>query len=363
MSESFEQSPKGQKNIFGGIVRKFSDRIRGRESSIPIEIQIIDENDPQNVLSYKSRKLDLSFRFGGIPYSGEGFAENQGNQEKLAHCLIQKLNLKERGPLLDVGFGSNIHISNTFSDEGIKAFAIDELQHDHTKEESILHPPRKENINEKGVEILSGDIADLDNEKSDLKDKKFGLILFNGSWAAGGNNFTVVGEVMESKYYSKQDKNTTMVEFMNREKDAILQSCEKHLANAGIIGIVSSRYAFHGAGWSYDQLPDEKLCAVDVYDRFRKLGAKKIYLFGITQKGFDEMLKRSTEQLESTPDSLMLIREQLIKVSSLPREDVYSRNGDNPQYQKSLIARTIEETKDMTELDGLARIDAIFAEF
>ncbi len=350
------------------IARRILEKSREKK---PAEVEIIDENDPQNILSDKSRNIDLSFQFGGLPYSTEGFAENPSRQAELARFLIKKFNLQNRGPLLDVGFGANIHVANAFANEKMEAHAIDEQQHDHATGEPMWHAPRAVRVNEEGVNILSGDIADLDSEDSAIGNKKFGLILFNGSWAAGGNNWTVAGETMEGKYHNRPDKTESLVEFMDHEKEIILQSCKKHLTNNGLIGVVSSRYAFHGAGYDYSQLPDEKLSFVDVYDRFSRLGAKKIYLLGITQEGFDEMLKRSVEQRQTERNQLLSrelsqekiasVREQLRDVSGLPREDTYSEYGDNPKYQKDRINGVIEATKNIPQLNRLARIDAIFA--
>jgi len=332
--------------------------------------EIINENDPSNLLSDTSRNLDLSFSFSALPYSNEGFAENPERQSDLARFLIEKLGLKKKGAFLDVGFGVNIHVSNTFADEGIEAYAIDEQQHDHTGGESMWHAPRKIRKNEKGVEILSGDIADLGARESQLKDNSFGLILFNGSWTAGGNNWTVAGEVLEAKYHNRPDKTESLVEFMDKEKDEILELCKRQLSRNGLIGVVSSRYAFHGAGYRYSQLPDEKLSFVDLYDRFQRLGAKRLYIFGVSQEGFDQMLARSIEQYPKEQEEFKLkqeeidsVRQALRDVSSLPGEDVYSRYGDNPDYQKSRIRGVKEATKSTSELNAIARIDAIFAEF
>lgn len=89
------------------------------------EVVIIDENDPGNELSDISRDLDFSTRIFQSTESREGFAENPEKQIQLAQFLITKFNLKPRGPLLDVGFGSNLHIVKTFNEQGIPAYAID----------------------------------------------------------------------------------------------------------------------------------------------------------------------------------------------------------------------------------------------
>lgn len=344
--------------------------LESQEEDKSVEIEVINEKDPNNLLSDQSRNLVLLSHSHPSPYSGEGFAENPKRQAELAFFLIEKLDLKSRGASLDVGFGSNIHISNTFADEGIKSYALDELVSNQTTNESMWHAPKQVRLNERNVEILSGDIVDIGKNESEIKDKQFGLILFNGSWSSGGNNWTVAGEVMEGKYYNKPDRISTLVEFMDQEKDAILESCKKRLTSNGLIGVVSSRYAFHGAGYDFSQLPEEKLSFIDVYDRFQRLGAKKIHLFGISQDGFDQILTRSMEQsseghntYEVDQNQVALIREQLRLISNIPENDVYSRFGNNQDYQKSRLHDVIEATKNIPELNAIARIDAIFAEF
>lgn len=327
-----------------------------------VQVEIIDERDPGNLLSDTSRNVDLSFNFGGLPYSAEGFAENPKRQSELASFLIKKLDLKKRGTLLDVGFGANIHISNTFADEGIEAYAIDQQQHDHKSGESMWHAPRKLRKNDKGVEILSGDIADIGEKESQLKEKSFGLILFNGSWTSGGNNWTAAGEVMEAKYHNRPDETETLSEFMEKEKDKILQLCKNQLSRDGLIGVISSRYAFHGAGYGYDQLPEEKLIFFDLYDRFQQLGAKSMYLFGVSQEGFDQMLARSIKEYPKEHDKYKLkqekidtVREELRTIANLPDQAAY--------FEKSHIQSVKEKTKNIPKLNAIARIDAIFAEF
>jgi hypothetical protein len=174
----------------------------------------------------------------------------------------------------------------------------------------------------------------------------------------------------EAKYHNRPDKTETLVEFMEKEKEKILKSCKKQLKDNGLIGVVSSRYAFRGAGYDYTQLSDEKLNFVDVYDRFRRLGAKKIYLVGVSQDGFDHMLAQSHDEDTSDhenfelPDEIISsVRGKLRAVSNLPDEDIYSLNGDDPVFQKAHIRRVKETTSEVPELSAIARIDAMFAEF
>ena len=339
---------------------------KGQVYSSPT-VEIIDENTKGNVLSNKSRLFSLYPSCDMSVFSTEGFAENSEKQTELANFLIGRFGVKQRGALLDVGFGTNLHVAKTFVSKGIKASAIDSIKND------------KKNPAVTGVEIVTGDISDISGPSSKLRSNKFGLILFNGSWISGGNNFTVGGEVMEAKYHELKSKSQSCVQFIDEERDRIVGACKDHLTSVGLIGVISSRYAYHGAGWNFDKLPEEKLSFVDLYERFMRLGAKKIYLVGLSQKGFDELLneskahfkipeRRSLVNPDDLPEVLSEeeirgIRRGLTNIENLPREDVYTNFGDNTEYQRKRIKNVLEATKDIPELREPARIDAIFAEF
>ena len=344
-------------------------------------INIIDEEDSSNVLSSKSRDFSFHYVLPGLPYSGEGFAHNVEGQYDVADFLIRQLNLKERGPLLDVGYGSNIHIANRFADSGIGSFAVDLNTGGSSVPGNLWTSPVYIGKNENGVNLYRGDISDLSNDNSELKNNKFGLILFNGSWSSGGNNFTAF-EMMDGKYHNLDENEKTFVEFMEDEKHKILKASKEHLTENGLFGVCSSRYAFHGEGVSFGYIPDEKLHFVELYYDLVRLGAKEIYLVGMSQDGFDKVFERSKENpvndLESYKTSVERfgifelsetdidgVREQLRSVDNLPRSDCYSESPIHTggEYRRQYLLEIIEATKDVPELNQLARIDALFARF
>lgn len=341
------------------------DSTKSEENLSSNRIVVFDESDPENILSDVSRGLAFAHTLsGGSPYSTEGFAGSPEKQSQIAQLLISKFQLKNRGPVLDVGFGSNIHIADTFAKSGLHASAIDEQQHDYSQGGKMWHAPALVSRNQNGVQILSGDIADIEKTESQLRNAQFGLILFNGSWESGGNNWTVAGEVMEAKYHNVQTDMSSLVEFMDVEKDHLLSSCKNRLSGNGLIGIVSSRYAFHGAGFNYQQLPEEKLTFIDVYERFQRLGAKRIFIFGVSQNGFDQIVAKSLQgPMNQSPQLLQGTREQLRDVKNLPEKDLYSEHGGNPDFQASRIRTVKLSAQDVPELNAVARIDAMFAEF
>lgn len=258
-------------------------------SNIPIEI--IDESDPDNILSDPSRNLDLHrtptefYDVLAHYHSYEGFWESDDvvgeKQSKLGHYLARRFDMRSRGALLDVGFGKNFSIVKAFIDEGIPAFAIDVRQHpewvEHTMWGDMGFGIKKfwvapKQVREAGrINIFYGDVSLLGADDSELKDHRFGLTLFNGSWSSGGFNLTI-------------DK---------RLKERTLQACRDHLVEGGLIGIVSSRYAYLGAGYMFGQLPREKLDFIDLYRRLDLLGAQRFYILGMSQDGFESVVMRS----------------------------------------------------------------------
>ncbi|MDO8429705.1 MAG: hypothetical protein Q7S88_03685 [Candidatus Daviesbacteria bacterium] len=349
------------------------------ERKSPVPIEVIDENYPGNILSDKTRPISYdSFASLAVPFSSEGFAENPEKQTELARFLIDRFKLASRGIFLDVGFGANIHIANTFAASGVDSFAIDQQQGKYDSDEGIWHSPRVVTTNKQGVTILNGDIADINKGDSALRDKNFGTILFNGSWDASGNNWTVGGEVAEAKYHNKGDKTISSAEFVDRERSQVLKQCTSRLKPGGAVGFVSARYAFHGSGFSFNLLPEEKLVFLDLYTRLTKLGAKRVCLVGVTQKGFDEMLAASplpdlSEIRESfrgsgmkfpevTVEKVEQVRDQLRRIDNLPRETTSVKYGGNPDFSKKQVEESIELVKGIPEFEGLARIDALFAE-
>ncbi len=143
------------------------------------------------------------------------------------------------------------------------------------------------------------------------------------------------------------------------------------------VGVVSSRYAFHGAGFNYQNLPEEKLNFAELYTRLKALGAKKFYFVGLSQEGFSQLVTLSTstvEQMKATEDpggldlvlepaKITAVREQLKDANALPNEDIFTKYGDDKTFQLSQIQKFKSAASQEAAFAKLARIDALFAEF
>ncbi len=351
-------------------------------------VEIIDEKERENLLSNSGQSLDLTKSlFGQGVYSQEGFAENPEAQKRLAYFFAKKLGLKKGDAVFDVGFGVNTYIMDGFQELGVEASGIELTKTGVRKHEDQWHAPAKEETTSAGAALYSGDIAELDSTESELRNRKFNLVLFNGSWTSSGNNWTVGGEVLEGKFHTQKPgtkgKNKTLSEFMDRAKTDILGKCVKALAPDGKIGFVSSRYAFHGAGYSFGRLPDEKLDFLELARRMEALGAKKLRVIGLSAEGWRELLEKSWKASEDSLASLagpaegrytptLLEEAQVEEVSAqlqdaarLKPENLYTEFGDPESigWQKVYNRQTLEYAKSRPEFGNVARIDALVAEF
>ncbi|MFM2415145.1 MAG: hypothetical protein RI911_838 [Candidatus Parcubacteria bacterium] len=356
-------------------------------------VEFITEREPVNPLSDVTRTYDLptvrdeadrdAIPLRGFSHlSSEGFAGNEAGQAQIAHFLAEKLHLKERGPVIDVGFGANVFVSKAFADLGIESHALDAYtaNKNHTYDRSMFDvPATSEGVNEHGVYVYTGDVTALQSEGSVLKGKKFGCVLFNGSWVSGQNNFSVVGEMMEFKDHDLQQGRITRSgsnsTFYDGEKDRAVTSCVASLAPHGLVGVVSSRYAFHGGGYSFDQLPYEKLQFMDLYDRLKRQGAKKFYAFGITPAGLSTQVSLSIAEHESRGERVLhesedhisvgMVERALTDQDAMPQEPEYyqGRARGEEERERALFEDMRMRTKDAPLFQQLARIDALFAEF
>ncbi len=355
-----------------------------RELSSPAII-IIDERNPRNILSDSLRLIDLSpsVLVGFSSLSNEGFAENPQRQRELAEFIADLTKIEEKGPLLDVGFGSNLTVATTLKHRGVPAYAIDVFAV-RIREENPWHAPEVEKVQD-GVTILCGDAGKLADNDSALKHTKFGLILFNGSWASGGNNFTVAeGEGLDFRYHGlygigyneRKEGVPPFNEFVDKEKDAILRACRSALVEGGMIGMISSRYAYHGAGYPFEKLPDEKVAFLDVIMRLSRLGAKKIMLVGLSPEGLRRVVAESLRsrkeydvkfpdwvQTEIKQEEIEEIVRQLTDFDALPAEDPMTRYLNESEWRNTQRAKILEFASKVERVRNIARIDGLFAEF
>lgn len=266
------------------------------------EVIFIDEKNPLNPYT-RHGELTRFLDFSGdnavslSPVSNEGFYHNEDRQREVGNAFSQIFALGSRGDVLEVGPGGNTYIAEgILSNTGISISLLDSKG---GVTDGVIHEASAQG----GFRNYSGTIADISSQRSELRDRRFGTIMFNGSWVAGGYNFTVKDNL--SIEYQRRNQvrvlNSDSPEYItwfNEQLDKILQSSKEHLTDNGVLVLSSARYAYHGAGYSFVALPVEKLEVLDVIARAQNLGAKKITVIGVSSDAIQEMLQHNLSDEE-----------------------------------------------------------------
>lgn len=271
--------------------------------------------------------------------------------------LDKSLDLCRRGEILDVGIADEGRIIlGALGNIGIQ-FSVLSIQRYPER-----YPPR---TTERPI-WYDGDIALAAEATSDLANKKFGTILFWGSWDTEGAwtvDNAMIGNTVK-KRLEKQDPKTpqtVITQKVSEEKDAILGACRKILSRNGLIGIVSARYSFLGGGFNYHSFDHEMISHLDVVRRGADLGANKIHIFGRTREEFRvELLDESAK----TPDYLGALKKQIDKLSArmnLPLSFPSTIDNSFLTPEDTAQANALWERSPSRTTIGF--IDAVFIEF
>lgn len=314
-----------------------------------MKLNIIDEKSGNPFPS--ELDIDTIPVLGSLPISNEGYYHNDSLIKDTTKKLVQIIRLTSGKKTIDVGYGSNLSVAEAMSETGMESYGLDSLDGlNHEKYISAFFVPPHFNEGQNGVRKYCGTIEELLHPESELKNKKFDLFIFWGSWDSGGYNFTIGGEMGEfrvreedpTKDYSPEALYQTMQN--NRQK--ILRDCISTLNPNGGILIVSSRYSGHGAGFTTEQLPWEKRINLRLIQNFNDLGAKETHLIGISQDDVQRQLKPYPQFKEVTK----ALSSDFILFNM-------DRKLHEAKYSPSLIQK-IKKTK-----IPLGRIDAIYGKF
>lgn len=260
---------------------------------------IIDEKSgnpfPSNISLAKS--LNLGFTHA----SSDGFYHNDEAIKVATQKLAQIAGLRPGQKTMDVGYGSNLSVALALRELGMEAFGLDSqdgVDYKRYPDAPCIVPPHF-NTFDRGVRKYCGTIEDIFCQESELKNERFDLVSIWGGWESGGNNFAIGGEmswfravkILERKHgptYLEGGNwnpyhNPEVDDLIRRTKDKILDDCRLLLNPQGGILIVSSRYARHGGGFAFDQLPEEKRGYFELIKKFSDMKAHSVYAFGVSK--------------------------------------------------------------------------------
>lgn len=317
--------PAESGNLLVAPVAKAKERER-----VKPEIVFIDEKSSQQPYVKPGeiqRFLDFSgnlAHFGVL--SDEGFAHNEDGQREIGRTLADLFHLQDKGEVIDVGWGTNKFIAEGVYDRTrIPVSLLDRNPNDG--------PPQGGHLSEGMLRIYGGDFDDISSPFSALRDKKFGMIMFNGAWTAGGINWTV-SELLSIKYQQSHGTLSNFHEpdylrYVDESLNNMIQSAKDHLTENGILYFSSSRYAYHGAGYPFGSVPAEKLNFLDLVRRAINLGAKKITVVGMSSDGLNKALEYNLTDDEMKHKRQSQVFRSLFIGRSITREADYSLTRSN----------------------------------
>lgn len=356
-------SEPGEKSYFG----RFDASKKPKETDLTKpELIFIDQSSPfQPYVKHGELEKFWDFSelssFGAmVPTSDEGFAHNDDRQHFVGETLAKLFSFQKRGKeLLEVGYGVNPFIAEGITKKNSVPVCLLDFNNVESNElhpdVSRQNPPRKVASQAKNLPRFVGDMTDIDEPASALKNHVFGGIFYNGSWVAGGNNWTVM-QIMEGRYHTiigtQPDWDSPEYrQYKNNQLNDLLQTSINHLTPKGVLYIGSSRYAYHGTGYSFDKLPEEKVEFLDVIRRLKHMGAKKLTVIGISSDELDRMYLRNIEDPEYQHMRTKNVFEHLFLTNPLRGSARYRlRDKDDipiPSIQLEHIASSPEQLESM----------------
>ncbi len=285
--------------MLGNLHERFNSGSNETEFPSP-KIVFIDEHSPLHPYVQHGeieRFPDLRRSPSNSSYSREGYVFNEDRQRFVGRTITDLFAFKSRGvTVLEVGHGLNYYIAEGIQQRsGLQVLLLDTPGNAKILELNIL-PPKRLGYIWPGLLSYEGDVKDIDDDESDLKNHRFVSILFNGSWDSSENNATV-HVIMNTQYYKQSGDDDfgskEYIRFVHHYKDNLFKLLKSHLTQDGILYIASSRYAFRGGGYPFGKLSEEKNEFIDIIKRVAKLGSKKITIIGISRDGLKAMLSRT----------------------------------------------------------------------
>jgi hypothetical protein len=321
---------------------------------------IIDENSG-NPFPARVTLVDR-MSTGFSPASTDGYYHNDELIKATTKKLAEIVGLRSGQRTIDVGYGSNLSVAEAMQELGMEAYGLDSQDGlDHQKYQNALFVPPHFNAMANGVRKYCGTVEDLLSVGSQLRNQKFDLFTFWGSWESGGYNFAIGGEWGEARIREERpeiaealnnsrslndNSHELLYNAMQANRDKIITDASSLLNPKGGIIIVSSRYAGHGAGFTTEQLPWEKRIMLRLGQTFFDKGAKEVYFIGVSNNNVQKQLGENPEFAD---------------VATALRDDAVLFGLEREVYEAKCPDKMLRAIKDMQV--PLGRIDVVYGRF
>ena len=342
---------------------------------------IIDENSGNPFPAEVSLVDSASLKFA--PASTEGYHHNDKLIKKTTKKLAEIIGLKSGQRIIDVGYGINLAVAEAMHEIGMEAYGLDAQDGlDPKKYQTTTFIPPYFNTEQNGVKKYCGTIEELISPESELKDERFDLFIFWGNWESSGYNFTIreweEGRIRE-EHPEKEFEHSPekLYELIQANKDKIIADVSSLLNPNGGIMIVSSRYAYHGAGFTIEHLPSEKRVMLRLGQTFFNKGAKEVYFIGLSKESVQKQLKEGSNfmdflnklykgiVIESSGDTAQIQNRENSEfkkiATALSDDDILFGSEERVAYEAKYTTEMLRAIKNMQI--PLGRIDTVYARF
>lgn len=235
-----------------------------------------------------------------------GFHHNGKRNEALGRKLAKQFGLTDQDSVLEVGWGDNHYIAKGMSEVSRSQVTL----LDFNNGEQVL--PRNEfvpvrNGTRESMAMYTGNFGLIDQHDSPLRGKLFDLVMMNGSWVSGGNNWTAK-HIAESIRHQEGVGEENSLDWQNSYDRQFLAKIRDVLGSGGWLYISSSRFAYHGAGYGIDQLIEEKLEFLDLIGKLSELKPREMQLVGRSDHWLNALTQRNLTTYQNQRAALAVVQ-------------------------------------------------------
>lgn len=263
--------------------------------------------------------------------NGRRYGRNDNQIDLVLTNLLNFLGIERNIRSLEIGAGNGAEVSKSLYRLGVDATTLDL---DYTKimksdgklpvGNDLRYPTL---IKEDKIHIYQGDVANINHEKSSLKDQKYGLVIFWGSVHTGGSNAALdfgVSKLLTGEVFSIEE---------------LLCAPIQNVGAGGYIVYVSGYFNSHGDPQLYASLAkfrnynmlDSLLSWVHYVER----APKKAIIFALSKNFLLDYLRENPEEFRKDRyfhEALFDTVDDLIIMSMEERERTLMRTSGRIDY-------------------------------
>jgi hypothetical protein len=309
-----EQHELGKRTGKKGFIERVLGLLRGKKPEEQrksefhnqnIEVVLVTRENPYTHnphITYEIGRRINNWQFSaeGTPTGDHGYGHNPEAHHYIGKFLAEYFRLGKGARVLEIGPGQNENVAQGFADNGATIDLVDYNHGDGDTNTDIEkdNPPKRLKTSTENYNHYHGNFADALKPGSDLSELTGSLdfIMTNGAFVSEGYNFTA-DHLIEAQYANQahvsvlRSDDENYQEFNRAKITEVIDTAKRLLKPGGIFHISSSRFAFHGAGFTPEGLAREKVHFLRYINIALEMGAAQITIFGSSAEEAKEQAK------------------------------------------------------------------------